>query len=229
MNDRQIRTENEKTGAETQSPIVRGYVVPWDGMREFSATGLGGGGGGGGEDRRRRTDARTKRGLPFLRETTPWERSAPFKDACHRASNVFLKTYKHIILRRILRGPVACGRFKGLLVGLVLVGNLRHQRILRVGIGQKRRYRQQNSGNSESRAPLVFQNVQTDSSVLVDLFPGKGTAKKFQKNRQKAHTGQLPSSTTTAPTTRLAWGYSAATIISKRIYAHLGDKLWFGM
>ena len=47
--------------------------------------------------------------------------------------------------------------------------NIRHERVVRVGIRQHRANRQQHLGDRQRRAPLVPQDVQTDRPVRVDV------------------------------------------------------------
>lgn len=83
----------------------------------------------------------------------------------------------------VLGGPVTSRCFIGLFVSFVLVGDLGHERILRIGFSQQGRDRQQNSRNGQSWAPLILQNIQTDCSVLVNLHKFW----KFWENKKGQH------------------------------------------
>jgi len=54
-------------------------------------------------------------------------------------------------------------------VGFEKLGNVRNKWIVRVGVRQKRTDTQQDFANRQCRTPLVLENVQTDSSVGVDV------------------------------------------------------------
>jgi hypothetical protein len=69
----------------------------------------------------------------------------------------------------VLAGPLASSRLVPGTVSLVDVGNLGHQRVVRVGICEHRADGKENLGDCESRAPLVPQDVQTDAAVRVDV------------------------------------------------------------
>lgn len=54
-------------------------------------------------------------------------------------------------------------------VGFVKLRNIRHQRIVWVGIGQQGTNRKQDLADGQRRAPLVFQNIQADTAIGVDI------------------------------------------------------------
>jgi hypothetical protein len=54
-------------------------------------------------------------------------------------------------------------------VGLEDLGNFWYQRIIGVGVVEQRTNREENFLNSEGRAPLIFQNIQTNSARIVDV------------------------------------------------------------
>lgn len=56
-----------------------------------------------------------------------------------------------------------------LLISLEQLCNIRNKRIIRIRIGQERTDGQQHLGNCQSRAPLILENVQTDSSIGIDV------------------------------------------------------------
>ena len=58
-----------------------------------------------------------------------------------------------------MRGPVP----------LQLLRNLRHQRVVGVGVAQQGRDGQQHLGDSERRRPLVLEDVKADAAVRVYL------------------------------------------------------------
>ena len=69
----------------------------------------------------------------------------------------------------VLAGPFTSG---GLVLGtvrLVLVGDVGHERIVRVGIGQQGADREEHLGDSERGRPLVLEDVQTDAAVGVNV------------------------------------------------------------
>ena len=49
------------------------------------------------------------------------------------------------------------------------MGDLRDQRIIRVGVGQQGADAQQDLGDGQGRAPLLLENIQTDGSMGVDV------------------------------------------------------------
>lgn len=51
----------------------------------------------------------------------------------------------------------------------VLCGNASHQRISRVAVGEQGADGKQHLGDGECRAPVVFQDVQTDDTLAVDV------------------------------------------------------------
>jgi hypothetical protein len=55
------------------------------------------------------------------------------------------------------------------LVGLEQLGNIRHQRIIRIGIGEERTNRKQNFRNGQCWTPLIFQNIQANATVRVNV------------------------------------------------------------
>ena len=54
-------------------------------------------------------------------------------------------------------------------IALEQLCNIRHKGIIRIRIGQKRTNTQKHLTNSKSRTPLILENIQTDSSVRVDV------------------------------------------------------------
>jgi len=54
-------------------------------------------------------------------------------------------------------------------VGFVGIGDFRHERVVRIGIGKKRADGQQNLGNSQGRRPVVLEDVQADSSLVIHV------------------------------------------------------------
>ena len=49
------------------------------------------------------------------------------------------------------------------------MGNIRHQRVVWVGVSEQRADGQQYLANGECRTPLVLEDVQTDGSIGVDI------------------------------------------------------------
>jgi hypothetical protein len=54
-------------------------------------------------------------------------------------------------------------------VGLEQLRNIGHKRIIGVGVSQEGADTEQDFGNGQCRTPLVLENVQTDTSVGVDV------------------------------------------------------------
>ena len=54
-------------------------------------------------------------------------------------------------------------------VALVDVRNLRHQRVVGVGVGQQRADREQDLGDRQRGAPLVLEDVEADAALAVDV------------------------------------------------------------
>lgn len=69
----------------------------------------------------------------------------------------------------VLPCPLASCRLVTGSVSLVDVRDLGHKRIVRVGVCEHRANGEQHFRDSESRAPLVSQDVQTDAAVGVDV------------------------------------------------------------
>ncbi len=66
----------------------------------------------------------------------------------------------------------------------VLLSNIRNQRIVRIRIRQKRADRQKDFGDGKSRAPVIFQNIQANSSgaanIAVINFGSKGYFRRLE-------------------------------------------------
>lgn len=69
----------------------------------------------------------------------------------------------------ILSSPLSSSVLISGSIILVEVCNLRHERVIGVGVGEQGADGQQDLGNSQSRGPLVFENVETDAAVRVDV------------------------------------------------------------
>ena len=54
-------------------------------------------------------------------------------------------------------------------VRLEKLRNVRHERIVRVGVGEERTDTQQNLTDRQCWTPLVLENIQADTSVRVDV------------------------------------------------------------
>ena len=64
--------------------------------------------------------------------------------------------------------------------------SVNYQLLTRVAVCQKRTNRQQNLWNSQSRAPVVFQDIQTDDSLTVDVAViNSGTESNLQSQRKR--------------------------------------------
>ncbi len=55
------------------------------------------------------------------------------------------------------------------LVGFEDLGDLRHQRIIRVWVIKKGTNRKKHFGNGKCRAPLILQDIKADSTSIVDV------------------------------------------------------------
>ena len=72
-------------------------------------------------------------------------------------------------LHGILGGPFPCGGIVSDLVGFQKLRNIRHKRIIWIGVGEERTDTQKNLGNGKCRTPLVFENVQANTAVRVNV------------------------------------------------------------
>lgn len=70
----------------------------------------------------------------------------------------------------IFFGPLSGSSFEFWSVCFVKLSNFRNQRIIWVGVSQQWWNWQQDFWNGQSWWPLIFQNVQTDWSVCVDIW-----------------------------------------------------------
>lgn len=77
--------------------------------------------------------------------------------------------YKWCELCCVSLGPLSGYPVMFCSVGQILSGYASDQRIRRVAICQKGTNREQNLWNSQSRTPVVFQNIQADDSLTVDV------------------------------------------------------------
>jgi len=66
-------------------------------------------------------------------------------------------------------GPFLSSRFEFDSVDFVQLSDLRHKRVIRIGIGKQRRNRKKNLWDGESGWPLILQDVETDRAVGVDV------------------------------------------------------------
>ena len=55
------------------------------------------------------------------------------------------------------------------LVGLEQLRNIGHQRIIRVGVGKEGADTEKYLGDGQCRAPLILENIQTNTSIGVDV------------------------------------------------------------
>ena len=74
-----------------------------------------------------------------------------------------------VLSHGVLAGPLAGGSFVLLAVALVLVGDVGHQGVVRVGVREQRRDGEQHLADGEGGRPLVLEDVQADASVGVDV------------------------------------------------------------
>lgn len=74
-----------------------------------------------------------------------------------------------ILLHRILRSPLSSGAIVPSPVGLKELSNIRNQWIVRVRIRQQGTNAKKDLANRQCRTPLVFQNIQADTAVRVDV------------------------------------------------------------
>ena len=67
----------------------------------------------------------------------------------------------------------------------VLLSNIRDQRIVGISIREERADRQKDFGNGKSRAPVIFQNIQANSSgaanIAVINFGSKGYFRRLER------------------------------------------------
>lgn len=63
---------------------------------------------------------------------------------------------------RIASGPLTCGCFIGRPICHILIGNIRHQRVLRIRVREQRADTQKHFADCEGGCPLVFENIQTN-------------------------------------------------------------------
>jgi len=78
-------------------------------------------------------------------------------------------TRSYLLALSVLPGPLLGHLFELSTVALVLRGNGRDKRIIRVGISQERADRQENLSSGQSGAPLRAENVKADSSLFIDV------------------------------------------------------------
>jgi len=69
----------------------------------------------------------------------------------------------------ILQGPLARCLFITWLIGFIDISDVRNQGIIWVWVCQQGADRQQNFADRQSRAPLLFENIQADTSVTIDV------------------------------------------------------------
>jgi len=74
-----------------------------------------------------------------------------------------------ILSHGILACPLPSSTIVPLLISLEQLCNVRNKRIIRIRIGQERTNGQQHLGNCQSGAPLVLEDVQTDTSIGIDV------------------------------------------------------------
>jgi len=70
----------------------------------------------------------------------------------------------------VLSRPLSGGGLVLWLVSLVDLGDLWHQRIIWVGIGQQGADREEHLGDGEGWGPLLLEDIQTDGPVRVDVW-----------------------------------------------------------
>ena len=71
--------------------------------------------------------------------------------------------------RGIPAGPVARSCVVALPVVLVHRGDLGHERIIRVGVGQQRADGEKHLGDGERRRPLILEDVQANGAICIDV------------------------------------------------------------
>ena len=88
-----------------------------------------------------------------------------------RASTIIDQTTSPIVLHLhgILGSPFSRCAIVSSPIRLEKLRNVRHQRIIRVGVGKERTDTQQNLTNRQCWTPLVLENIQADTSVRVDV------------------------------------------------------------
>jgi len=73
-------------------------------------------------------------------------------------------------LRSILSGPFSCSSFVLGTISLVECCNVWHKRIIWIWVRKHRADRKKDFGNCQGGTPLIFQNVEADGSVRVDVW-----------------------------------------------------------
>ena len=69
----------------------------------------------------------------------------------------------------ILLSPFTCSGLEFRSIALVELGDLWHERVIGVGVGEERGDGEQNFRDGECGRPLVLEDVQADGSVCVDV------------------------------------------------------------
>jgi hypothetical protein len=73
------------------------------------------------------------------------------------------------LLHGILRSPLPSGTVVPRPVCLQELGDVWNQRIIGIGVSEKGTDRKQNLTNRQSRTPLVLEDIETDTTVRVDV------------------------------------------------------------
>ena len=69
----------------------------------------------------------------------------------------------------LLPGPFTSSALISLAIGLVGVGNLGHERVIGIWVGEHGADREQHFGDGERGTPLIPEDVETDAAVAVDV------------------------------------------------------------
>lgn len=94
----------------------------------------------------------------------PCSPCSPFTQSHHIPSSSPMSSH-HRVLARPLARRVLVARA----VALVDVRDLRHERVVGVGVGQQRADREQHLGDRQRRRPLVLEDVEADRALRVDV------------------------------------------------------------
>ena len=81
----------------------------------------------------------------------------------------YFSNFVTIFSRGVARGPLARRLIVQFSVAEVLFGNRRDERIVGIRFGKQSTNREQDLGNRERWRPLVFQNIETNGSLTVDI------------------------------------------------------------
>jgi len=73
----------------------------------------------------------------------------------------------------------------------VLSGDAAHQRVARIAVGQQRADGEQYFGDGESRGPVVFEDVQADDTLAVDVAVVNSCAEQHLRGFERVLRGEV--------------------------------------